>query len=253
MADVSQMGEGGGQIKRQGMGLVRDLWSGLLDLVYPPKCLVCGDMQPEYFCEACRAEIVFIQPPVCSRCGAPIQDGPCAECFGIEYAFDAARAVGVYDGPLREAIHQLKYSGHRVLAPVLGGLLVDHLRGRSGFIQRIGCIVPMPIHTSRRRQRGFNQSALLAEPVGRAFALPVVERALIRTHATRPQVDLPIEMRRENVEGAFQVAGADAVAGRSVLLIDDVFTTGSTADSAARALRDAGAREIHVLTLARSV
>ena len=233
--------------------LLRDLWTGLLDLAYPPKCLVCGEMQPKFLCDACLAEVVLIEPPVCSQCGAPLQEGRCPECrHEVEFAFNSARAVGQYDGVLKEAIHQLKYSGHRVLGPVLGALIVEHLR-RSALVPRVACIVPMPIHPSRVRQRGFNQSELLAAEVSRAFGLPLLPRALVRTRPTRPQVDLPIEKRRENVEGAFKVVREDAVAGRSILLVDDVLTTGSTADSAARALRDAGAREIHVLTLARSL
>jgi len=226
---------------------------GLLDLVYPPKCLVCGEMQPKYLCGECIAEIALIEPPVCARCGAPPQDGRCIQCQGIEFSFDSARAVGVYDGVLKEAIHQLKYSGHRVLGPVLGALLVEHLRGRPDFIRRIDCIVPVPIHRSRARRRGFNQSELLAQEVGWVFELPVLPQAIERHRPTRPQVDLPIEERSENVRGAFRVVRQDAVSGRILLLIDDVFTTGSTVDSAASALRDAGAGEIHVLTLARSV
>lgn len=231
----------------------RDFWTGLLDLVYPPKCLVCGEIQRKYLCEQCLEQIVFIEPPVCGRCGAPTPEGRCAECAGIEFSFDSARAVGVYDGVLKEAIHALKYSGHRVLAPVLGALLVEHLRSRGGFVSRIGPVVPVPIHPSRVRQRGFNQSELLAAEIGRAFGLPVASDALERTRRTRPQVDLPIDQRSENVRGAFRAARQDVISGRSLLLIDDVFTTGSTVNSAAQALRDAGAREVHILTLARSV
>lgn len=234
---------------------LNDLWSGLLDLVYPPKCLVCGDMQSKYLCAECLSEIVFINPPppICSRCGAPNQENGCGECRGVEFAFDSARGVGIYDGALKEAIHQLKYSGHEVIAPVLGMLIVDHLKSRSIFISQIDCIVPMPIHASRLRQRGFNQSELLAREIGRAFELPILPRTLIRGRATRPQVELSVEERLPNVDGAFEVVRSDAVSGRRVLLVDDVFTTGSTSDSASRALRDAGAGEVHVLTLARSV
>lgn len=232
-----------------------DLWSGLLDLVYPPKCLVCGDMQPKYFCEECLKQVVYIQPPVCSNCGAPRDpnESRCRECHGVEFCFNAASAVGVYDGVLKEAIHQFKYSGHRVMGPILGELLVDYLHAHRGMLLHTNCVIPVPIHHSRERQRGFNQSDILAAEIGRAFSLPVLPSVLVRTIPTHPQVDLPIDKRRNNVERAFKVRREDAVSGRSILLVDDVFTTGSTVDSAASALRDAGASYIHVLTLARSV
>ena len=234
--------------------LLRDFWSGLLDLVYPPKCLICDEMQPNYLCTDCLKQIQFIEGRICRSCGAPLQEEKwCTECDGVEYCFDSARSVGVYDGVLKEAIHQFKYSGHRVLAPVLGELLVNHLRKDTACLRRVNCIVPVPIHSSRLRQRGFNQSELLAEELSREFALPLVRKALVRARATRPQVNLPTDKRHDNVQNAFRVARTDAIEGRNILLIDDVFTTGSTVDSAARSLREAGAREVHILTLARSL
>lgn len=233
--------------------LVGDIWAGLLDLVYPPKCVVCGEMQSKYMCPECQDAIVFIKPPTCSHCGAPKPEPQCAECHGVVFAFDSAQSVGIYDGVLKEAIHQFKYAGHTVMASVLGALLVQHINSRADFLAKIGCIVPMPIHPSRARFRGFNQSELLASEIGRALDLPVLPAALIRTRPTRPQVDLPVDKRHENVDDAFSVTREDVVSGRIVLLIDDVFTTGSTCDSASRALREAGAREVHVLTVARSV
>jgi ComF family protein len=175
------------------------------------------------------------------------------EChFEVEFAFDSARAIGEYEGVLKEAIHQLKYSGHRVLGPVLSALLLERIR-LGDYAMQVDCIIPIPVHSSRLRQRGFNQSELLAQGISCAFDLPLLRGVLLRTIATKQQIGLLIEKRRENVEGAFKVARNDAVEGRRILLLDDVLTTGSTADSAARALRDAGAKAIHVLTLARSL
>lgn len=236
------------------ISIIRNIWDGILDLLYPPKCLVCGDMQPKYLCSDCLSQITFINPPVCRRCGAPVQENePCHGCSQVELGFDSARSVGAYDGVLKEAIHQLKYSGHRVMAPILGGLIVDYLREQNAWLRRTSCIVPIPIHSSRLRSRGFNQSELLAVEISRVFALPMVGASLVRWRSNQPQVDLPLDKRHENVQGIFRVIRADSIAGRSVLLIDDVYTTGSTVDSAARVLREAGAREVHVLTLARSL
>ncbi len=233
--------------------LLRDLWNGVLDLVYPPKCLVCGEIGPSYLCENCASQVEYIRPPICRRCGAPMQEGRCVECRGTEFEFDSAQSVGVYDGVLRDAIHQLKYSGHRVLGPLLGHMMVEYLRGRMDLVRQVGCIVPVPIHPSRVRERGFNQSELLATQIGRGLAIPVLPNVLVRTRRTRPQVNLPFGERWENMIGAFAVKRPDAVAGRSVLLVDDVFTTGSTSHAASLALHNAAAREVHVLTLARSM
>lgn len=233
--------------------LLIDLYEAVLDLVYPPKCLICDEMQPQYICNDCLKEIVYIKTPICARCGAPIEDKWCQDCHQTEFAFDSAKAVGEYDGVLRQAIHLLKYSGHKVLTPILGELMVDYLHSERRFLNRIGCIVPMPIHISRLKQRGFNQSELLAKEIGNKLALPVNTSAVIRSKATKSQVGMQHIMRQENVEDAFEVVRPDAVYGRVVLLVDDVLTTGSTADSAARAIREAGAAEVHVLTLARAI
>lgn len=245
------MGKG---IPSEKPGLINDFWEGLLDLVYPPKCLVCDEMQPDYLCADCIKQITLIEGRVCKDCGALLEDDKwCTECQSIDFAFKSARSVGVYDGVLKDAIHQFKYSGHRVLAPVFGTLMVGYLHKHTDCLQNVDCIIPVPIHRSRLRQRGFNQSELLAEVISREFALPLVRGALVRTHATHPQVNLPNDKRHENMQNAFQAVQADAIKSRSILLIDDVFTTGSTVDSAARSLRNAGAGEIHVLTLARSL
>ncbi|MEN6372756.1 MAG: ComF family protein [Armatimonadota bacterium] len=235
--------------------LLKDIWGGLLDLIYPPKCLVCGEMQPKYFCDDCLAGIAWIKPPVCSYCGNPVDEKPCLECNRVEYAFDSARSVAAYDGTLKEAIHRFKYSGQRVLGPILAAFVVDYLRGKRDQLRRVGCIIPIPIHPARLRYRGFNQSEILAEEIGKAFGLPVLMNVLNRTRPTRPQINLKREDRHSNVEGAFEVEPglAGRISGMKVLLIDDVYTTGSTSDAAARALKSAGAAEVHVLTLARSI
>jgi len=232
---------------------LQDIWEGALDLVYPPKCLVCGDMQPKYFCDECLADIVWINPPVCSYCGMPVDARNCLECAEVDFSFDSARSAAVYDGALKDAIHQFKYSGHKVLGPILAELVVRYLRGKPERLRLVDCVIPVPIHPSRLRQRGFNQSEILADEIGRAFSLPVLKGNLTRIRPTRPQIDLPRDKRRENVADAFYVETKNGVAGRNILLVDDVFTTGCTSDAAARTLKDAGAKAVHVLTLARSV
>jgi len=228
------------------------LGKGVLDLLYPPKCVVCGEVQPLYLCVDCRSRISAMEGPLCRKCGLPTDGEPCAECRRTRFAFTRARAVGVYDGALRTAIHRLKYGGVRAVAPELGDLLTAHLAGSADSCPGAASVLPMPIHSSRRRERGFNQSLLLAGPVSDFLGVPLLEDVLIRVRASRPQVDLPVDERMNNVRGVFKVERPEMITGTAVLLVDDVMTTGSTADEAARALRHAGASAIYVLTLARS-
>jgi competence protein ComFC len=234
--------------------LFTDLRDGLLDLVYPPKCLLCDEMQPMYFCDECKAKIVEIHPPTCYRCGYPLTESYCTECRGVEFNFDCAAAFGAYDGTLKDAIHLLKYTGHKVMGPVLGALLSRHLsKDHRRQLDGASCIIPMPIHATRLRERGFNQSDLIAREMAGTLGKALLTGVLARTKATKPQVSLAEAQRHANVQNAFEVKNPKAVQGRIIILVDDVLTTGSTADAAAKALREAGAREIRVVTLARSI
>jgi len=213
---------------------------------------VCGDVQPSYLCPACLEKIEFIEPPVCARCGLPLDEGQCPECRRIKFAFKGARAVGAYEGALRDAIHALKYSGHAVVAHDLGRLLADYILTYPSFAENVSCVIPAPIHSSRQRERGFNQSQLLARPVAELLRVPLVTDVLKRIKATRPQVELSFEERVENVRGAFGVLDPAPIVDKRVLLIDDVLTTGSTAHEASLTLLNAGASAVYVLTLART-
>ena len=230
---------------------IRDIAHGIADLIYPPKCVACGDIQARHLCEACLSKIAYIEPPVCRRCGLPLDGPTCREAMCGRFAFHNARAVAIYDGVVREAIHQLKYSGLTVVAQELRDLMTAFLARTPHFAIDASCVVPLPIHRSRQRERGFNQSFLLAVGVADHLNLPIDSKSLIRRVATRPQVELSPYERMENVKGAFAAAD-NAFEGQAVLLIDDVLTTGSTAGEASAALRKAGARCVYVLTLARS-
>lgn len=233
------------------MYILSSICRGLLDIIYPPRCLVCGAIQPHYLCPACEAKINAFGPITCKRCGAPMDLEVCWECAGKRFRFDSATCYGYYTGVLREAIHQFKYSGNRQLAEELGMLLAAAWSERNDKAE-IDCIVPVPMHRSRERERGFNQSALLAQVVADRLSLPITTQALKRTKAARPQVDLTLEERADNVKGTFGI-GSDTLDGRNLMLIDDVFTTGSTLDEAAGVLKSGGAASVHVLVLARSV
>jgi ComF family protein len=223
-----------------------------------PSCAACGELLDAPLdgavCAACWTSIVPITPPVCERCGDPLptwhapstSDAVCVRCRRTRSAIDRTRTVGEYSGALRAIIHALKYDGRRSLARPLAALM--RRRGAPLF-DGIACAVPVPLHAARRRHRGFNQSADLASHLG----LPVAD-ALRRVRATATQADLPAAQRHRNVRDAFAATRtARSLAGSTVLLVDDVSTTGATLDACARTLKAAGVVEVRALTAARVV
>ena len=234
------------------------LWRGLLDLLYPPQCEACGRLRQEAICPDCRAEIDPILPPLCELCGVPFdpkaQAAPrCADCRGRRRSYAVARSAAYYHGPLTQAIWRFKYDGQMVLAQPLGELMADAISGGGAVDldpETIDVVCPVPLHGARLRERGFNQSDLLAEAVAEGIGRPL-RRLLVRTRPTLPQVGLPAESRPTNVRGAFEADLHEVIEAKRVLLIDDLFTTGATMAECARMLRRAGAEEVRVYTLAR--
>jgi ComF family protein len=229
------------------LALLRRTASALLDLVYPPRCAACGaPVRAEPFCLDCATAVDPV-PPGCARCGHPGPDAACGPCLVSPPAFDAVVAGGLFGGPLADAIHALKYGGRPALARPLGAWLAARAPLPEGAV-----VVSVPLSRARRISRGYDQAALLADAVCRAAGARGrrLAGALRRVRETAPQVGLGREERRRNVAGAFEASGV--VAGRDVVLVDDVVTTGATADAAARALRQAGARSVRVLALARA-
>lgn len=195
-------------------------------------------MQPEYFCAQCRTPFLNASPLN--------PQGLCGLCSAGLIRFDAAYSYGGYDGSLRTLLHLFKYSRMRPLAGPLGRLMFRALPRD----ERVDAVVPMPIHWRRWLARGYNQSDLLAREVSARSGLPV-ERLLRRTRNTPVQVGLTSRERRLNVKNSFAVPDPARVGGRSLLLIDDVLTTGATLNAASGALKQAGAARITILTLAR--
>ncbi len=251
---------------------LRGLLSGALDFLLPGSCAVCGavlgtEVKPApasaRVCRGCWESISLLRPPLCPRCGAPfssefaLSESPghvCGKCRATAPRFDSARAVGLYEGALREIVHTYKYNGMSGLARSLGRLLGEHFPDRFRG-ESFDLITHVPLHPRRYRERGFDQSWLLARVLGRGVGLPARPYVLERTRWETPQSSLTEPQRRANVRGAFAVRKpkwAEALEGRRVLLVDDVLTTGATADTCARALKGAGAEAVHVYTLART-
>ena len=218
----------------------------LLDLLFPPRCVICRGADAEWFCAACRSKIDRILPPLCDRCGRPLHVPVCPYCQKLPLQIDGIRAMAFFEGNMRKAIHALKYEHRPELAQVLGSLLSDHL---SAHPLPADAIVVVPLHSTRERARGYNQSLLLAQTLGAHTNLPVWGDVLTRVRATRSQIELDAAERHANVQDAF---AADArVAGTRLLLIDDVCTTGATMDACSIALKQHGVKSVWGLALAR--
>lgn len=229
-----------------------------VDLLFPPRCVACSSLGT-WLCTTCVGEIRVIHPPLCRRCGLPLQPpGPggalplrCDRCRQLPQEWEGLLAYAFHDGPLKTAIHQFKYEDLRCLAPLLGGLMAAGWRALAPAGWQPEVIVPIPLHPSRQRQRGYNQAALLARELGAYLGCPVVEKTLVRIKATAPQVGLGLEERRTNVRDAF-VCRDNRLRGKKILLVDDVCTTGSTLESACLAMKESGATSVLAYTLARA-
>jgi len=230
----------------------------IVAVVLAPACAACDELLDSPtrgpVCARCWRSILPLTPPICDRCGDPLPSWrvvsvprqQCARCRRSTRAVDRARAIGAYDGALRAVIHALKYDGRRSLAKPIAALMRQ--RG-ADLLAGAACAVPVPLHGSRRRRRGFNQ----ADDLARHLGLPLV-RALVRTRATKTQTELPAAQRHRNVRDGFAATpAAAALAGGCVVLVDDVSTTGATLEACARALKAAGVAEVRALTAARVV
>ena len=215
-----------------------------LDL--PSQCLGCGGFGG-YLCSSCESGSTRLSPPYCRICAQPRSNGrTCGECASTSPPIDGIRAPYLMEGAIREAVHALKYRNHRAAASTLGGLLAQWVE--------TSCVpgdmlVPVPLHKRRIRERGYNQSALLAKEVSTRTGLPLAEDVVIRTRDTPPQVSLSHVERVRSVEGSFQYVGN--VREQRTILVDDVVTTGSTMFACASALKAGGAKTVWGVALAR--
>lgn len=238
---------------------VKQFFQALLDTILPPLCHICRDFIPDagtlHICPACRDRLPLVESPLCPGCGIPFagtgDDHRCGSCLTHPPHFDSARSRFLYEGPLRDLIHSFKYNQCIHLRYPLALLALE---GVAGFPpdHTPQLIVPVPLHRSRLRQRGFNQAVLLGRVVAARLSLPLLPDALIRTRPTEPQITLSAAERRANVKGAFAVGDPALIAGKRVLLLDDVMTTGSTMDECARELKKAGAAAVVAVTIART-
>jgi ComF family protein len=257
---------------RNGLILLRGLFQDLLDFIYPPLCAVCGRaicqravcQRAVYqrcqgdgnnlVCPDCWRKLRTIPEPSCRRCGIPLAgtDSLCPACRSRRHLFSFACSYGLFDEVFQQIIHLFKYRRRRSLAGPLAERLAVTLRADVRF-SRMDAVIPVPLHPAKRRARGFNQSELLARELSRRVGFTIIKGVLVRVINTPSQSLLGFDQRVINVRDAFRVRIPERVRERHIILLDDVITTGATADACADALLKAGAAEVSVLTVARAL
>lgn len=240
---------------------LRTLMETGLSFIYPDVCQICSQQRAtkseSYVCEQCRAAVKLVQPPCCDRCGLPFAGEltntfECGNCREMELHFLHARAAVAAEGVAREVIHRYKYQRAMWFEPLLAELLIS--RAEPVIRQeKWDLIVPIPLHPLKQREREFNQAERLAKRLGEAVSLTVNARLIQRTLATRTQTLLTRQERAANMAGAFSMRTPDKLHGERVILVDDVLTTGATTSACARVLKQNGASEVCVWTVARGL
>ena len=220
--------------------------AALADMFYPQRCVSCERRSSDVLCRACFEALPRVGHPVCGRCGLPTAFAAlvCEECKNVDFGFESAKAALKYEGVGKKIVHALKYRGYKQVVDRLATPLMLQALGDDHF----DAVVPVPLHRARLRNRGFNQAELLARGVAQKLNASVSDTLEV-VRSTRDQVELSAAQRRANVAGAYKTK--NPLYGR-LLLIDDVFTTGATMNACALTLVNAGAKEVHALSLCRT-
>ena len=230
--------------------LARQLRSIVVEFFFPRYCVGCG-IEGAFLCNSCYQTLPRILPPFCRKCGKPESSGGlCPICWGVQSEIDGIRSPFRFDGVVRRAVHELKYHNLKAISGCLAELLAAYLQANPVASE---VLVSVPLHPRRLRQRGYNQSSLLARELGKLIVLAVLEDCLFRSKDTLPQAKTAtVEDRRKNVVNAFGCKD-QRLSGKQVLLIDDVCTSGATLEACAAALKASGAISVWGLTLAREI
>ncbi|MCX5705336.1 MAG: ComF family protein [Candidatus Omnitrophica bacterium] len=240
--------------------MIGRLIHGLRAIVYPKTCLSCRKKLAEkaddgFLCSQCRGKIKKNLPPFCVSCGRQLDKrwlakNICPACQKNNLSFDRAYSPCTYEGVIKELIHKFKYNDREHLGEPLSRLMSEFIREYSLPIDYIDCIIPIPLHKTRLREREFNQSEVLSKYLAQEFNKELVSNAIERFRHTRTQTELVTHQRASNVKNSFRVTDPQAIKNKNILLIDDVLTTGATSSEAAAALKSAGANIVFVLTIA---
>lgn len=225
----------------------------MLFLLYPPRCPICDKVMDIRFvgiCPSCRKKIPYATEPRCKKCGKSLlseQFEYCNNCRYYRHDFTQARGSWLYKDPIKTAVYRFKNSNRRGYAPIFAEEMIR--QNRNWLINmEIDLIVPIPLHKKKQRERGYNQAGLLADEIGKHLKIPVEHGLLVKKRETNQQKSLSRQKRKENLKDAFAL-DKKVKSGSTILLIDDVYTTGSTADAASQLLLKAGVGHVYVLCL----
>lgn len=223
----------------------------ILNLIYPEKCPFCGAILERWekgVCGKCRQTLPYIHEPRCMKCGKPIQSETeefCYDCKKRNHIFDSGQSMWVHKPPVNQAVYAFKYHDRRCYGKIFAAEMVRELNSYLDFVSA-EVLIPIPLYKKRYRNRGYNQAEILAREIGRLAHLPVAD-VLIRKKSTNPQKQLSDTQRKKNIEGAFALR--QGIEYKTVILIDDIYTTGSTLDEAAKVLKNAGVQRVYFLTI----
>jgi ComF family protein len=238
---------------------IKETLRDITDVIFPPRCLGCAEilqhLHLQTFCNSCREKIKFISGSHCPACGMPFFDSSapnhlCGNCLENKPSFTLARAMASYETLILDAIHQFKYGFDISTGSALALFMADYCYPDFNFTD-YSVIIPVPLHIERLRERGFNQSMILAKAIGKKYKISVNFSLLKRNKSTLKQTGLDKIQRQNNIRDAFTVTENAKAKGKNIILIDDVYTTGATINQCAKTLIKAGAGNVSVLTLAR--
>ena len=224
----------------------------MLDLLFPPVCMVCHQRIPaakEVLCSDCQSRTAVITEDYCKKCGTPLKESYCQSCSDHEYIFDFSRSVYQYGDVVQTLIHELKYNGFKSPGKFLAAGIQAYANDNKEY-RDYDLVMAVPLHRVRKRERGYNQSELLARKLAKSLEIPYLE-PVRRRYYTKSQTLLSADERKDNLKDAFRVR--KNVQAKKIILVDDVFTTGSTVNEISKTLRAAGAAKIAVLTASRAV
>jgi len=241
-----------------------DIIKHLMDIIYPPRCHICGEFikramceeERHLICDMCLESLPLMRSPICPVCSLKLPDSAqgdhlCERCIRRPPFFKKLFAPFMYTGILKNAIHGMKYRGKRQIADSLG-IFVSSYAKRYLFSLKRPIVIPVPLHKDRIRMRGYNQSLLIAKQISSAMGIELDRFSLVRRMDTVPQINLKMNERMKNVRDAFKVERRENIKGRDVILVDDVATTCSTLNECARMLKKAGSGDIFCLVIARA-
>ncbi|WP_105616955.1 ComF family protein [Vallitalea okinawensis] len=228
------------------------VFNGLLDLIFPPRCLLCDELltvKERHVCEACDIHRFINDGHRCIKCGRLVDsvEERCEVCKEVDYSFDQGFALLQYEGIIHTTFYRLKYGKRKEIGTAFGKMMAKYLEDEIDHLD-ISVIIPVPLHPSREMQRGYNQAGVIAKTLAKELNLPVDINYLLRIKATKPQSSLNLRGRQNNLKNAFSISNQQQY--EQVLLIDDIYTSGNTMDQCAKVLKEAGTKKVYFITAA---